>query len=379
MLFLESAVLLTRVFSGFVGRFIDLGSNSNSNIGRVLFLWVTICGNPPLPHLTLAPRTSARRRSISPRTPTARPPPVSPPARPSPNTLHHHNVYAAGQDPLGCAPLPPPPIPSALTNPAPAPAGAARLRPTTALLHRHLTPTLTAARFQSTSTTPATTPDPKTKAQSLLDSLPGNSLVSKTAILSSAAGLSIWAISSELYVVNEETIVAFSLLTVFVAIAKYGGPLYKEWADTHVARIRDVLNSARDDHTQAVKDRIENVSQMGTVVEVTRDLFAVSKVCVFFFFYPTDAIYCWKRDLILFFFSFFIGNCPARSTGVPARAADQIRSRGKVGPRLVGPLRSPGEATTAARARRVLDCEGQEGAGEPQDPFPDSAAERGGC
>lgn len=64
----------------------------------------------------------------------------------------------------------------------------------------------------------------------------------------------------------------------FTAIAKYGGPLYKEWADTQVGKIRDILNSARADHTQAVKDRIESVGQMGTVVEVTKDLFAVSKV-----------------------------------------------------------------------------------------------------
>lgn len=64
----------------------------------------------------------------------------------------------------------------------------------------------------------------------------------------------------------------------FAAIGKFGGPLYKEWADTQVNKIRDILNSARADHTQAVKDRIENVSQMATVVEVTRDLFAVSKV-----------------------------------------------------------------------------------------------------
>lgn len=70
----------------------------------------------------------------------------------------------------------------------------------------------------------------------------------------------------------------------FAAIGKYGGPLYKEWADGQVGKIRDILNSARADHTQAVKDRIENVSQMGAVVEVTKDLFAVSKVCCFLFF-----------------------------------------------------------------------------------------------
>jgi F-type H+-transporting ATPase subunit b len=121
-------------------------------------------------------------------------------------------------------------------------------------------------------------PDPKTKAQSILDALPGNSLISKTAILSSAAGLSIAAISSELYVLNEETIVAFCLLSIFTAIAKYAGPMYAEWATSQVNKIRDILNSARADHMKAVEDRIESVGQMGSVVEVTKALFEVSKV-----------------------------------------------------------------------------------------------------
>ena len=77
---------------------------------------------------------------------------------------------------------------------------------------------------------------------------------------------------------NEETVVAFCLFSIFVAIAKYGGPMYKEWAEGQVNKIRDILNSARADHTQAVKDRIESVSQMSGVVDVTKSLFEVSKV-----------------------------------------------------------------------------------------------------
>lgn len=120
-------------------------------------------------------------------------------------------------------------------------------------------------------------PDPKVKAQSIIDSLPGNSLVSKTAILSSAAGLSIYAISNEYYVVNEETVVAFCLLSVWAALIKFGGPMYKEWAEAQNAKIKNILNAARADHTQAVKNRIENVQQMGGVVDITKALFEVSK------------------------------------------------------------------------------------------------------
>ena len=122
------------------------------------------------------------------------------------------------------------------------------------------------------------TTDPKTKAQSIIDALPGSNLLSKTAILSSAAGLSIYALSNEYYVVNEETVIAFCLLSVWTGLIKYGGPLYKEWAESQNNKIKNILNAARADHTQAVKNRIEDVKQMSEVVEITKSLFEVSKV-----------------------------------------------------------------------------------------------------
>ncbi|PWW79934.1 hypothetical protein C7212DRAFT_307755 [Tuber magnatum] len=154
--------------------------------------------------------------------------------------------------------------------------GATHLRPTAALLPK-FAPAVNVAttRHQSTGT-PAPV-DPKIKAQSILDNLPGSTLVSRTAILSSIAGLSVAAISSELYVLNEETLVALSLLATFYGIARMGGPVYTAWATAQVNRIRDVLNSAREDHTRAVQDRIDSVQQMSSVVEVTRGLFEVSK------------------------------------------------------------------------------------------------------
>ncbi|KAI1106995.1 putative mitochondrial ATPase subunit ATP4 [Jackrogersella minutella] len=157
--------------------------------------------------------------------------------------------------------------------------GAARLRPSI--------PRSVPAVMSMTSTRPASSnvpetkaasvPEPKAKAQAIIDALPGNSLISKTAILSSAAGISIYAISNEYYVVNEETVVAFSLLSVWAAVIKFGGPMYTEWANAQCAKISNILNSARADHTQAVKDRIDNVKQMSGVVQITKDLFSVSK------------------------------------------------------------------------------------------------------
>ena len=120
--------------------------------------------------------------------------------------------------------------------------------------------------------------EPKKKAQSIIDALPGNSLISKSAILSSAAGLSAYAISNEYYVMNEETVIAFCLISVWAGIIKYGGPMYSEWAQAQNDKIKNILNSARADHTEAVKSRIEDVTQMGGVVDITKGLFEVSKV-----------------------------------------------------------------------------------------------------
>lgn len=54
--------------------------------------------------------------------------------------------------------------------------------------------------------------------------------------------------------------------------------MYKSWAETHNNKIKSILNAAREDHTNAVKQRIDSVKSLGGVVDVTRDLFAVSKV-----------------------------------------------------------------------------------------------------
>ncbi|KAL9111976.1 MAG: hypothetical protein Q9227_003596 [Pyrenula ochraceoflavens] len=152
--------------------------------------------------------------------------------------------------------------------------GAARLRPTLPVRLPALTTPITQQhRFASN----VPSEDPKKKAQSIIDALPGNTLVSKTAILSATAGLSVAAISQELFVVNEEAVVGFCLLTVFYGIYKYAGPMYKEWADGQIQKQREILNQARTNHTQAVQKRIDEVKQLDGVVDVTKQLFEVSK------------------------------------------------------------------------------------------------------
>lgn len=162
--------------------------------------------------------------------------------------------------------------------------GAARLRPslpairTTALASSRLASSNPNSTPSSTTNSNLPAEDPKSKAQSILDALPGNSLISKTAILSSAAGVSIFAISNEYYIVNEESVVAFCLLSIWFGVFHYFGPAYAEWARTQNDKMKGILNAARADHVQAVKDRIEDVKQVSGVIDVTKSLFAVSKV-----------------------------------------------------------------------------------------------------
>lgn len=53
---------------------------------------------------------------------------------------------------------------------------------------------------------------------------------------------------------------------------------YRDWAQGHINRVKDILNTSRSEHTQVVKDRIQSVEQMKDVVSVTEGLFALSKV-----------------------------------------------------------------------------------------------------
>lgn len=58
--------------------------------------------------------------------------------------------------------------------------------------------------------------------------------------------------------------------------------MYSEWANGQVEKVKGILNAAREDHTTAVKKRIDNVKQLGSVIEVTKQLFELSKVCYAF-------------------------------------------------------------------------------------------------
>lgn len=121
-------------------------------------------------------------------------------------------------------------------------------------------------------------PPPAERAAEIVDKLPSHpNLITKTGTAILGSGLLATAISQELYVFNEETVIAVGYILLFTYIAKTIRLPYKEWAENHIARIKGVLDGARAEHTQAVQDRIDAVGQMKDAVALTQGLFALSK------------------------------------------------------------------------------------------------------
>ena len=69
-----------------------------------------------------------------------------------------------------------------------------------------------------------------------------------------------------------------ALLTVYWAIYQYGGPVVREYGENIMKRWKGIFDTAREDHLNAVKKRIDEVKKFENVVDVTKNLFEVSKV-----------------------------------------------------------------------------------------------------
>ncbi|KAK9477327.1 F1F0 ATP synthase [Lipomyces japonicus] len=122
----------------------------------------------------------------------------------------------------------------------------------------------------------STKPDPKDKAASLINSVP-DSFLTKTGVVATGTLAAVYAISNELYVLGAETTLLAVFSSFIFMVAKVGGPAYTEWANGYINNVKSILNKARDDHTAAVKERIESVSELKSVVDTTTTLFEVAK------------------------------------------------------------------------------------------------------
>ncbi|SPC61949.1 probable H+-transporting two-sector ATPase chain b precursor, mitochondrial [Ustilago sp. UG-2017b] len=120
-------------------------------------------------------------------------------------------------------------------------------------------------------------PSPEARASSILDALPGNSLFSKTGWVTLGTGLTAVAISKEIYVANEETVILVGSLIFAVLVGRATTGPYKEWADSQIEKISKILNGARTKHTEAVQARIDSVESQKDVVGLTQALYSVAK------------------------------------------------------------------------------------------------------
>ncbi|PKI84947.1 atp4 subunit B of the stator stalk of mitochondrial F1F0 ATP synthase [Malassezia vespertilionis] len=148
---------------------------------------------------------------------------------------------------------------------------AASRRAVTAAVPTARTAALTPARFYSDKSSP------EAKASSLIDMLPGNSLVSKTTWVTLGAGLTAFTVSNELYVANDETVIAAGFLVFAFLIGKAVSKPYSNWADSTIEKYTNILNEARAGHTKAVQDRIDTVAKQKDVVGSTKELYNLAK------------------------------------------------------------------------------------------------------
>merc|ERR1712093_785958 len=177
-----------------------------------------------------------------------------------------------------------------------------------------------ARRFASSSSTQQ---DPKAKANALIDALPGNSLVSKTGILTLGTAISAVAISKELFVVNEEVVVLASFTILIAFLAKIIRAPYSEWAESQIERIKGILNQSRSAHTpRPIPDRQRRRD------EGRRR--------------PHRAALCPLQ-----------GDRPARARDLRPQAKDHPRRRDQGDSRQLGPPRGPAARGRAGRARKV--------------------------
>lgn len=119
--------------------------------------------------------------------------------------------------------------------------------------------------------------EPKEKAESIIKAVPGTQWLSKTGVLATAAAGTIYAISNELLIIHDETILVCTFSAFLALCAKFVAPLYTEWADGEIKKVKDILNESRTKHVLAVNDRIESVSKLKNVVSTTQQLFQVSR------------------------------------------------------------------------------------------------------
>ncbi|CAG8556887.1 148_t:CDS:2 [Diversispora eburnea] len=112
---------------------------------------------------------------------------------------------------------------------------------------------------------------------SIIDSLPGDTLLTKTGYITVGVGLLSLIISKELYVFNEETLLLFAFTGMATTVFRLTREPFNEFAQEKMDRVNNILDQTQENHKTAVKERIGTVQHLGDLVDVTKAMFEMSK------------------------------------------------------------------------------------------------------
>ena len=102
-------------------------------------------------------------------------------------------------------------------------------------------------------------------------------MITKTGFLTVGTAALATAVSKELYIFNDESVILICSSLLLYLVAQLGAPGYNEWVNSVAQQQSTLLSSARQEHKEAVQERIDSVGEMRNVVEITKNLFEVSK------------------------------------------------------------------------------------------------------
>eukprot|EP00834_Sanchytrium_tribonematis_P008710 NODE_1134_length_2061_cov_0.390928.p2 type:complete len:209 gc:universal NODE_1134_length_2061_cov_0.390928:1541-915(-) len=122
--------------------------------------------------------------------------------------------------------------------------------------------------------------DPKTKADQLLNKLPATNTLRNTTTFTLLASATAFAVSKELYVFTEDSILLASFATIIAIMYKQGKPAYLETADAYISNMKKLFTSARENHSKLVSNQVEERGKLSNIVNETKSLFQLSKEMV---------------------------------------------------------------------------------------------------
>ncbi|RKO94063.1 ATPase, F0 complex, B chain/subunit B/MI25, partial [Blyttiomyces helicus] len=124
---------------------------------------------------------------------------------------------------------------------------------------------------------PVARPDPKAVAESLVKSFPGHTMATKSASVLVAASVATYVLSKEIYILDLETFEMGCIFGAWYIWYSQSKDSAVEWLRERRGTVLKLMEQARADHKAVVQERIAHIAKMENLVDVTKDLFDMSK------------------------------------------------------------------------------------------------------